>query len=347
MFERSNIAAMEGYTPGEQPKGANVIKLNTNENPYPPSPAVAKAVADVIAGMRKYSCAQAISLRHAAAELYGVQYEQTIATNGSDEILRMLITMTVNPGEKVAIFSPTYTLYETLVGIQGGVMMDTPLTDDFDLPELPDMAGVRLAFLPNPNAPTGTMFSHDSIRRLCCACPGIVVVDEAYADFAQTNAFSLLRECPNMVITRTMSKSYSLAGTRVGFGFASPEIIASLMKVKDSYNLNAMSQAAAEAALRDQPYLQTNVQKIIATRTRMVAALEKMGFMVWPSAANFVLARTPGVPARMIYEELKERDILVRYFNKPRIDDCLRISVGTEAETDALLAALTDILASA
>ena len=345
MYERPNIAAMEGYTPGEQPKDAGVIKLNTNENPYPPSPAVAPAVAAAVTGLRKYSDAMAIELRTVAAGLYGVAVDQVIATNGSDEILRMLVTMTADPGQSIAVFPPTYTLYETLAEIQGARLLSIPLTDSFDLPARLELSDVRLALVPNPNAPTGTLFPQSSLRRLCAACPGIVVIDEAYADFAPENALPLLKEYPNLVITRTMSKSYSLAGGRVGFGIASASLINSLMKVKDSYNLDALSQAAATAALRDQAYFRENVRKILTTRARLAEKLAEMGFDVLPSQTNFVLARTPGMPARKLYEELKLRKILVRYFAKPRIDDCLRISVGTDAENEALLGALAEILA--
>jgi histidinol-phosphate aminotransferase len=344
-FFRSDIMAMTGYTPGEQPQVGSCIKLNTNENPYPASSQIAAAVAEDLEKARFYSDPVCMEVRKAAAKVYGLTPEQVIVGNGSDDILNILIRATTQPGEVVASFSPSYSLYETLAELQGATFRKIEFTEDYAVPEELDLAGVRILFLVNPNAPSGTMVSHDVIRRVCAACPGIVVVDEAYADFATENAIGLLSEIDNLVVSRTFSKSYSLAGLRIGLGLASPAIIEQLMKVKDSYNVNRLSQVAAVAALEDQDALQAHTEAIVATRERTRKALEEMGLFIYPSQTNFLLVRFAAKPAAQIYDELKARNILVRYFSKPRLDDCLRISIGTDEEMDQVLAALREILA--
>lgn len=330
------------YVPGEQPApGRRVIKLNTNENPYPPSPKVLAALAATAdASVRLYPDPEARALRARAAEVYGVPVDHVLAGNGSDELLALLLRATIDPGGRVAFPVPTYSLYETLVAVQGGVCVRVPWPDDWRIPEALATTGARVTFLCNPNAPSGTLVSPDAIAELARALPGILVVDEAYGDFADTNALGLVGRHPNVLVLRTFSKSYSLAGMRVGLAFGHPELLAGLHTVKDSYNLNRASQAAATAALEDLSHMQANVARIRATRARLTEALRALGFVVPPSSANFVLARWPGVDQGPVVRRLAERGVLVRHFAVPGLADALRITVGTDEETDAFLAAL-------
>jgi histidinol-phosphate aminotransferase len=346
-YFRPNIDAMTGYVPGEQPRDDGVIKLNTNENPYPPSPKVYAALRKAInPSLRLYPEPLSDSLRSAAATVYGVKPENIIAGNGSDEILSMLLRSFVGPGGRVAFSVPTYSLYDTLVEIQDGVSVRVEYPADFSLPE--DLAGQNgaLTFLCNPNAPSGTLVSLAEIAKLAGAVAGILVVDEAYVDFAESEGASsipLIRQFPNLVVMRTFSKSFSLAGMRIGLAFASEEIIAGMMKVKDSYNLNRLSLVAATAALSDMAWMRRNAERIQRSRKKLSAALKRMGYQVYPSHANFVLARKQGQNLQPIYDELKRRKILVRYFDTPGLQDCLRITVGTPKEVRALLNELASI----
>ncbi|MFH0909927.1 MAG: histidinol-phosphate transaminase [Planctomycetota bacterium] len=347
-YVRPDIEALEGYEPGEQPRGKSFIKLNTNENPFPPSPRVAEAIAAATRELRLYSDPLSTDLREAAAKVYGLSPEQVIAGNGSDDILNLLIRLAVPAGACVASFSPSYTLYPTLAAIQGARFRPIAFTEDYEVPERLDLEGVRILFLANPNSPSGTWVGPETVRRLCRSAPGLVVADEAYADFARGNALALLGDCENLVITRSLSKSHSLAGLRVGLGLASAAIIRELLKVKDSYNLDRLAQAGAAAALRDPETLRKNTSRILATRRRFTAAIQAMGCSVYPSEANFVLARLPsggGAPsAKEVYQALKERGILVRYFEAPRLSDSLRISIGTDPDMDTLVAVLDELL---
>jgi histidinol-phosphate aminotransferase len=341
---RDDIEGISGYTPGTQPRGGGWIKLNTNENPYPPSPKALEAGREALANLQLYPDPVSRRLREAAARAWGVAPQEVIAGNGSDDILTILVRATVGEGETLATFAPSYSLYRTLAQIQGARYREIPFTEDYAIPADLDLAGVRLLFLANPNSPSGTAVGHEAIARVCAACAGVVVVDEAYADFARTNALPLLRECPNLVITRTLSKSYGLAGLRVGFGIAGADVVAELMKVKDSYNLDRVAQAAATAALEDAGHLAASVARIRATRERLAAGLHELGVATYPSEANFVFARFTRPAAKEVFAALEERKILVRHFDAPRTADCLRITVGSEEETGALLEALGAIL---
>jgi histidinol-phosphate aminotransferase len=338
---------MAGYVPGEQPRDDGVIKLNTNENPYTPSPKVFAALRKAInPSLRLYPEPLSESLRSVAATVYGVKPENIIAGNGSDELLSMLLRCFVGPKDRVAFPVPTYSLYDTLVEIQDGVSARVPYGEDFSLPE--DLAGqsAALTFLCNPNAPSGTMVSLPEIAKLAAAVAGILVVDEAYVDFAESEGASsipLIRQFPNLVVLRSFSKSFSLAGMRIGLAVASEEIIAGMMKVKDSYNLNRLSLVAAAAALEDTAWMKRNAGRIQRSRKKLSSALKRIGYHVYPSHANFVLARKQGQNLQPIYEELKRRKILVRYFDMPGLQDCLRITVGTPKEVKALLKELASI----
>jgi len=348
-FLRPAILSMTGYVPGEQPKRADAIKLNANENPYPPPAAAVEAMRAALAGLRLYPESTSRGLREAAAAPFGLALDRVMAANGSDEMLRILFQACLEPGAEVVAFSPSYTYYRTLAAIQGAAYREIEFTGDYELPRTLDAGRARLVLLPNPNAPSGTLFPEREIRRLCAAFPdALVVIDEAYADFAGVSAIPLIGEIPHLFVVRTLSKSHALAGLRVGLGFGRPELLAELEKVRDYYNLDRVAQAGGEAALRDRDWLREVCSKVAVTRARLTEALTALGAFVWPSAANFVLARfSPADRAKALLLGLKERNILVRWFDAPRLRDCLRITVGTDAENDALLAAMRDLLRGA
>jgi histidinol-phosphate aminotransferase len=344
-YARKHLASVEGYVSGEQPTGGAYIKLNTNENPYPPSPRVFEALKGASGdAMRKYPDASWRALRAKISGLYGVGAGQVFVGNGSDEILSLLIRTFVAPDENVVYMYPSYVLYETLARLNAVGCEKIELDADLDISEEAFGARGKIMFVANPNSPTGRPVSVEVIERLCDSFSGIVVADEAYADFGESSCIELLQGRSNLVILRTFSKSFSLASIRVGFALAPEGIVADLMKTKDSYNVNLLSQIAAEAALDDVEYMRANVKKIVKTRERLTESLRGMGFDVFPSEANFILARPPGGNAGEMYEELKRRKILVRYFSLPRLDDLLRITIGTDEEVDALQRELSDIL---
>jgi histidinol-phosphate aminotransferase len=340
-YFRKNIAALAGYVPGEQPRDENVIKLNTNENPYPPSPRVLAALRKATSrSLRLYPEPLADSLRAVAATVYGVKPENILAGNGSDEILSIIMRSFVGPQDRVAIPVPTYSLYDTLIAIQQGERITVDYPPDFSVPEALRSQNAALTFLCNPNSPSGTLVPLQDIERLARAVSGILVIDEAYVDFAESEGAStlpLIRQFPNLVVLRTFSKSFSLAGMRIGLAFASEEIISGMMKVKDSYNLNRLSLVAATAALRDMPWTTRNIKRIQQSRRQLSAGLRKMGFYVYPSHANFLMARKKEQNLKDVYEKLKSKKILVRYFDVPGLQDSLRITVGTPQEIRALL----------
>jgi histidinol-phosphate aminotransferase len=340
-YFRSNIAAMVGYIPGEQLQDQGFIKLNTNENPYPPSPKVSSALRKAInPSLRLYPEPLSDSLRSTAAEVFGVTPSNIIVGNGSDELLSIVLRCFVSPQDRVAFPAPTYSLYDTLIEIQDGVAFRVDFPPDFSLPDSLAEQNAALTFLCNPNAPSGTLVSLAEIDRLARAVSGVLVVDEAYVDFAESEGASsvpLIRQLPNLIVLRTFSKSFSLAGMRIGLALGSEEIISGMMKVKDSYNVNRLSMTAAAAALQDMPWMKRNVRRIQRGRRKLISGLKHLGYSVYPSHANFVLARKAGQNLRSVYEELKRRKILVRYFDATGLRDCLRITVGTPKEIQALL----------
>jgi histidinol-phosphate aminotransferase len=340
-YFRTNIAALDGYVPGEQLRDRGTIKLNTNENPYPPSPRVYAALRHAInSDLRLYPEPLSDSLRVAAASVYGVNRENVIAGNGSDELLSILVRCFVGARDRVAFPVPTYSLYDTMIAIQEGERAAVGYPDDFSLPDTLAAQNAALTFVCNPNSPSGTLVSLQDIDRLARAVTGILVVDEAYIDFAASEGASVLplvRQHPNLVVLRTFSKSFSLAGMRIGLGFASEEIISGMMKVKDSYNLNRLSMIAATMALQDMPWMARNVRRIQESRVNLTRALTRMGFHVYPSHANFILARRKGQNQKGVYESLKRKKILIRYFDAAGLEDCLRISVGSPREMRALV----------
>jgi len=338
---RPAIRQMHGYTPGEQPQDKRYVKLNSNENPYPPSPHVFTALRNAInEDLRLYPDPVANRLRDTAAAQYGFHRENILVGNGSDDLLTMLMRTFVGPGDSVAFPVPTYSLYDVLVTLQEGKVVQVPYPVDFSLP--PALADVeaKLTFLCHPNAPTGIAHPLDQIEALAQKVRGVLVVDEAYVDFGAASALSLVHRYPHVVVLRSFSKSFSLAGLRVGLAFGRPELIHELLKVKDSYNVDRLSIAAAVAALEDYAWMQRNVEKIRATRSRLIAALQRFGYFVYESQTNFVLARKAGVNQQPFYHGLKDQGFLVRYFSTPDLSDCLRITVGTDEEIDQLLAAM-------
>lgn len=346
-YARDLLRDVEGYVPGEQPADPDVIKLNTNENPYPPSPSALDALRAVGSdALRRYPDPLSTALRAKWAEIQGYPGpDWVIAGNGMDELLAMAIRTFVDPGDAILTTYPTYTLYETLAKLHGAKLDSVELDAEFQLPESFFAHTGRLYFLPRPNAPTGVSVPREAVERLCTAFEGIVVIDEAYVDFADEDCMDFAARHDNAIVMRTFSKSFSLAGLRLGLAVANPAIIGEFLKTKDSYNLNAVTQAVGLAALSDYEYMKQNAARVVETRERTLKALGELGFSVTPSQANFVLARWSGTPdARTVFEHLKERKIFVRYFDAPRLRDALRITIGTDAEMDALFEALRDIV---
>jgi histidinol-phosphate aminotransferase len=337
-YLRPNIRAMAGYTPGEQPQGDGIVKLNTNENPYPPSPRALDAMAELLRSdrLRKYPDPLGTNFRKTAGELFGVDPDGILIGNGSDDILTILTRALVPEGGVIASLTPSYLLYATLAEIQGARFEAVPFANDWQLPSPWPKPGAHLTFIANPNSPSGTVVSNAALERLASELHGPLVTDEAYVDFADAHAIGLTR-LPNVIVTRSLSKSYSLAGLRFGFAIAAPDLVREFVKVKDSYNCDALSLAGAQAALGDQEYLRQTRARIIATRARLSAKLIGLGFHVLPSQANFVWATRSDRPVQPIFVELKKRKILVRYMNYPGHGDGLRISVGSDAQIERLL----------
>lgn len=346
---RDNVEKMTAYVPGEQPPaGAKVIKLNTNENPYPPSPKVAEAIRAEIEGegarLRLYSDPVATELRAAASEITGFPPSQILAGNGSDELLALIVRATVERGDTVLYPYPTYVLYETLAESQAARIETVQFGRDFALPRGLFGAKAKVIFITTPNSPSGTAHPPSALAELADSVPeSLVVIDEAYADFAEENALPLARLKTNVVVLRTFSKSYSLAGMRIGLLFGSSEAVLAIGKIKDSYNLDRLALAAGAAALRDQPWMKANRAKILGTRRKLEEGLTALGLEVLPSSANFVFARlSSDARAKAAYQFLKTRGILVRYFERPLLADGLRITVGTDEEIAALLVTLAE-----
>lgn len=341
---RKNIAKMAGYVPGEQPKEPGYTKLNTNENPYPPSPKVGEAVSAAAEDLRLYPDPSASALRARLGEIYNLPPANILIGNGSDELLTMITRTFADPGDLVVSPTPTYTLYSTLCEIQGARYATVPYRDDFSLNEDSVPSRAKIVFVANPNSPSGTVLPEETLAAIAAKISGVLVVDEAYVDFARKSCLGLLKSHKNVIILRTLSKSYSLAGLRLGFAFADEAIINNLYKVKDSYNVGRLPIAGAIAALGDMEWVKGNIRKIQAARKRLTWGLEELGFYVYPSESNFVLAEIHSYPAEQIYRQLKRKKILVRYYDTPRLKTCLRISVGTDEEVKRLVIQLAEII---
>jgi histidinol-phosphate aminotransferase len=363
------VRRLHAYVPGEQPKIPGLIKLNTNENPYPPSPAVLAAVRAAVDGrLRLYPNPTSQPLREKLARLHGCAPEQIFVGNGSDECLSLAVRALVEPaaprppgGEQppdipdartlVQYFTPSYSLYPVLADIQGATRWPVPLRADFSLPSPRQLRrggewrfDAALTLVTTPNAPSGRGYSTRELEALCRAQRGVVVLDEAYAEFADEHALRLALELPHVLVARTFSKAYALCFQRVGYFVGDPVLVAALDAIRDSYNVNGLGQVAAAATLDHLPYYRANFRRIVRTRTRLARELLAVGFQVLPSQTNFLLVRPPVLPAKVWLERLRAQKILVRWFSGRDVRDYLRISIGTDEETDALVQAVRRIL---
>ena len=365
MMIAKHIRKLEGYVPGEQPKSARVVKLNTNENPYPPSPKCTKAIADFDATrLRRYPDPDCNALRAVLAKLNGTVPERVFVGNGSDEILSLAARCFVENDEAIGSLDPSYSLYKTLAAIRDVRWVGTTIPPNHNTTIPPyhhttippyhnttlppyhlTTQPVSLFLWTNPNAPTGEFAEPSAIAKFAAKFKGVVLIDEAYADFARENCMSLATAAKNrnVIVMRTFSKSYSLAGLRVGYCVGPEDLIAALFKAKDSYNIDALAQVVALAAAKDQKWMKANVARVRKTRKRFTQELEKRGWDVIPSESNFVFAKPPpAFAAKVVFESLKAKNIFVRYFPGPLTGERLRITIGTDGEIDTLLAALDD-----
>jgi histidinol-phosphate aminotransferase len=346
-FFRANVDAMASYIPGEQPKrGTGVIKLNSNENAYPPSPAALAALQNIEGEwLRRYPEPFGGEFRQAASQVLGVPSDWIIVGNGSDEILNVIMRACTEPGRKVVYPTPTYVLYRTLTEMQAADIVEIPYSEDYQLPvaELIAANGA-VTFIASPNSPSGHVVPIEDLEKLASQLSGILVIDEAYVDFAEADALALVKEYENVIIIRTLSKGYSLAGLRLGFGVAHPKLLQGLFKVKDSYNIDAIACAVATAAITDQAYKNACVAKIKASRTKLASELKQLNFHVWDSHTNFLLVQPPQSNAEFIYQKLKEQKILIRYFPHPGLLDKLRITVGTDEQNQILVEAIKALM---
>ena len=345
-YFRKNIEKMHGYAPGQQPKNGDYIKLNTNENPYPPSEKVLSAIKEAVNNnLRLYPDPLASLAREKIASILVTKPERVIIGNGSDDILTMIIRSFVGYKDKVVVPYPTYSLYETLVEFQEGELCNVDFNDDFSLSDDIVIKDAKVTFLSNPNSPSGTMIPPEEVSYVAKKINGILVIDEAYIDFADNNCLDLVNKHKNVIVLRTFSKSYSLAGLRLGFGIAQEELINGMIKVKDSYNVDRLCIAGLIAALDDQQNMIANVKKIKKTRDFLSKTLTKLNFFVYPSQSNFVFVKSPeGINTKELFSELTNRKILVRYFEKRKTDDCLRITIGTDSEIEKLIDNIKDII---
>ncbi len=368
---RPLVRELHPYVYGEQPKIKGLIKLNTNENPYPPSPKVLAAVKAAVDGrLRLYPNPTAERLREKLAKLHRCKRENIIVGNGSDELLALATRCFVEPvseggvprrpnlesrrarsSEIIQYFTPSYSLYPVLADIHGAARNAVPLKSDFSLPGMAELKRGRvwnfqaaLTFVTTPNAPSGRGYSTRELDALCKAQRGVVVLDEAYVDFAGENALKLALKYPHILVARTFSKAYSLCFQRVGYFVGHPDLIAALHKIRDSYNVNGLGQIGAEATLDDLPYSRANFKKIIATREWLSRELTKLGYRVLPSRTNFILARPSRFSAEDWLQKLRDQKVLVRWFGRPEVKDYLRITIGTATEAKALVNAVRKIM---
>ncbi|MFG0807742.1 histidinol-phosphate transaminase [Pseudomonas fluvialis] len=333
------------YVPGEQPKLSKLVKLNTNENPYGPSPkAIAAMQAELNDDLRLYPDPNGERLKQAVADYYGVSSKQVFVGNGSDEVLAHAFHGLFQHGQPLLFPDISYSFYPVYCGLYGIDFVQVPLDEQFQI-RVEDYARPNGGIIfPNPNAPTGRVLALQAIEQLLKANPhSVVLVDEAYIDFGGETAISLVDQYPNLLVTQTLSKSRSLAGLRVGIAVGHPDLIEALERIKNSFNsypLDRLAIAGAAAAFEDKAYFQQTCRQVIDSRERVVAGLQQLGFEVLPSAANFVFARHPHKEATQLAAGLREQGVIVRHFKQPRIEQFLRISIGDEAQNSALLDAL-------
>jgi histidinol-phosphate aminotransferase len=343
-YFRPAIATMQGYIPGEQPKpGTPIIKLNTNENPYPPSPKALEVLRNIDSEwLRRYPDPYSRDFCNAVSEVLDVSADWIIVSNGSDDLLNILIRACAEGKERKVVYpTPSYVLYRTLALLQVAEVVEVPYPQNYRLPifELVAAKGA-VTLIATPNSPSGHIVPLDDLRQLASSVSGILAIDEAYVDFADYSALSLVQEFDNVIILRTLSKGYSLAGLRLGFGIANPKLISNLFKVKDSYNVDSLAILVGAAAIADRAYKNTCVEKVKRSRSKLALDLRQIGFQVRDSQGNFLLVTPPHNQAPKIYQSLKEQNILVRYFDSPGLSDKLRITVGTDAQNQKLLQAI-------
>ena len=348
-FIRPEIAAMSGYVPGEQPRAGEAVKLNTNENPYRASEKVYAAIRQVAeSGLSRYPDPVATLVRETVAQKFQIDPRSVLCGNGSDDLLTILTRTFVGSGELLRLPYPSYILYRTLAEIQGAVNETVPFRSDWSLPDefFTDSKAqkLRLVFLPNPNSPSGTVIPKQRILEIAEKLPCPLVVDEAYADFAHEHCIDLVAQCDQLIVCRTLSKAYALAGLRFGYLVAAPHLVDQMMKVKDSYNCDSLSIMAAAAAIADDDWHRENRRKILATRDRLTERMRNLGFDVPESFANFTWNTRQDQPVKPIYEHLKQNGILVRYMDYPGWGDGLRVSVGTDDQTDRCVDLIDDFL---
>ena len=361
---RPLVRELHPYVYGEQPKIKGLIKLNTNENPYPPSPKVLAAVkAAVDARLRLYPSPTAQALREKLARLHGCHADNIIVGNGSDELLALAVRGFAEPSPKskvqspksaVQYFTPSYSLYPVLADIHGAAKNPVPLKTDFSLPSVAELkrGGVwnfdaALTFITTPNAPSGRGYKTSELEKLCRVQRGVLILDEAYVDFAEENAMLLALKHPHVLVARTFSKAYSLCFQRIGYFVGHRDLVAALHKIRDSYNVNGLAQVAAVATLGDLKDYRANFKQIVATRAWLSRELTKLGFRVFPSQTNFILVRPPQFAAHEWQQQLRRRKILVRWFNFPEVKNYLRITIGTAMEAEALMKASLEIVREA
>lgn len=341
-YFRDHIEAMTAYVPGEQPTDAKkVIKLNTNENPYPPSPAVVKRLSELQAdALRVYPDPRAGTFVRAVSETLGIPCDLIQAANGSDNLLVMIARASLQSGRTVAYPSPTFPFYETQAQIAAAKIIEVPFEPEYAFP-LQGLLEARanLTFVANPNSPTGTTATLEQIETLAGALQGVglLVIDEAYVDFAEATAVELPRRYENVIVLRTLSKGYSLAGLRLGYAVAQPGVLRELWKTKEIYNVSSLAEQLGAAAIYDQDYKISITAKVKRSREKLIADLRALDWTVWPSQANFILARPADGDAQRVYETLKADGILVRYFQHPDLQDKLRITVGTDEQNATFL----------
>lgn len=335
-----HVQRMQGYVPGEQPKVPGLIKLNTNENPYSPSPRAVLELHDASAdALRLYPDPVCSALRRLIADTHGCTPDHIFVGNGSDEVLALCTRAFVEDDGVVGSFDPSYSLYPVLTEIRNVRFDPVELGPEFTWSMRPDYTA-SLFYLTNPNAPTGMLFPRAEIEAFCAAFRGVVLIDEAYADFAEWNCMDMALRYPRVLVSRSFSKSYSLAGARVGYVVGHADLIGALYKIKDSYNVNALTQRIAFAAFSDQAHMKANVARVVKTRQRVAAALAQLGHHVYPSSANFLWIKPAGIAAAEMFRHLRERNVLTRYFPGDRTGDCLRVTIGTDEQMNAFLAAL-------
>ncbi len=349
-FLDKKYSSLEAYVPGEQPQDKKYIKLNTNESPYPPSPEVIASIDDKdISDLRLYSDPECRILKTKLAERYGVEYDNVYLSNGSDDILNFAFMAYCSDGKRVAFPDITYGFYKVFADLYRSETMIIPLEDDFSI-DVNKYCGIEsTVVIANPNAPTGIALSLSEIERIVSSNPNnVVVVDEAYVDFGAETCLPLLKKYDNLLIVRTYSKSRALAGARLGFALASKEIIDDLNRIKFStnpYNVNRLTLKIGTAAIDSDYYFENNCKRIALTREKTSKSLSEIGFAVIPSKANFIFAKHETICGLEIYTRLKEMGVLIRHFEKERISDYNRITIGSEEEMEAFISAIKEITA--